>query len=149
PSCRKGLRTDLQFVDEVFLHRVCDSGVVTLRDLAFGRYLNLRRDDVLRPVTFARRHITRKFEILQTGESDVVGTADAGFQHAAAPHGDTVIAADIVNGANFFVTADAAELDVDDPASADLDRLTGVLAGMNRFIKTDWRLDVFLQLCMV
>ena len=44
-----------------------------------------RIDDVLRPISFARGHITRQREIRQSRNRNVVRTANSGFQHSPAP----------------------------------------------------------------
>ena len=46
--------------------------------------------------------------------------SDSRFEHPAAPHGDAVLPADLFHPARFDVTAHSSELDVDDPAGAEL-----------------------------
>jgi len=54
-----------------------------------------------------------------------------------------------MNSLRFSMTAHSAELDIDNPASADLNRLTRIVCRMDRFVKTDWRLDLFLKFSVV
>ncbi len=61
-------------------------------------------------------------------------TADAGFQHPAAPHGDAVILAEIVNAVRHCVPSNPAQLDIDDLAGAEFDCGACLLFGVDAFI---------------
>src|SRR5215469_13077033 len=94
-----------------------------LRDVdgATWGHFNLRLDDVLIPVAPARGNVAGQRKSGKSGHRDVVGAADAGFQHATAPYGDPQGAAQVVDAPRFSVPADPAQLDVDNPACAQFD----------------------------
>ena len=94
-----------------------------LRDLdcALGSYGYFGRDYVFVPVAFAGGDVAGEREIGERGQRDVLGTADAGFEHAAAPDGDAVLLTKIVNAPPEGVAADAPELYVDDFAGPEGD----------------------------
>ena len=71
--------------------------------------------------------------------------ADPHLEHAATPHRDPCLAADVVDAARRRQTADTSGLDVDDPRRAELDRLARVVAGVDRLVETDRRVDLTLQ----
>src|SRR5215470_3097166 len=75
--------------------------------------------------------------------------ADSGLQHASTPDRNSVVAADVVDGARFPVPADSSEFDIDNPARTELDCLPGISGGMNRFIKADRCRNLFLKLRVV
>src|SRR5262245_39351293 len=56
-----------------------------------------------------------------------------------------MIAADIMNRSGLGVTANAAEFDIDDPASADLNRFARVRRRMNGLVETNRRRNLFLK----
>src|SRR5215472_3934566 len=100
----------------------------SLRDVDGATWgdFNLRLDDVLIPVAAAGGNVAGQRKSGKSGHRDVVGAADAGFQHATAPYGDPQGAAQIVNAPRFSVSADPAKLDVDNPACAQFDSGGGV-----------------------
>ena len=55
-----------------------------------GRDGDGRFDDVLFPITMGRRYVAGEREAGEGGHCDVVGSADAGFEHSAAPNGDII-----------------------------------------------------------
>src|SRR5438477_2740594 len=75
----------------------------------------------------------------------VRGAADAHLQHAAAPHRDPALKADVVDLLRLRETADASGLDVDDPCRADLDRLARVLGRVDRLVEAYRWTDLLLQ----
>src|SRR3990172_11916478 len=75
-------------------------------------------DDILGPVAAAGRYVAGQREIGQRRKRDVMRAADAGFQHAAAPHRNALVAAEIMNAPRRAVAAHAAQLDIDDAAGA-------------------------------
>src|SRR6266568_883878 len=105
----------------------------------------LRIDDVFLPVAFAGSDIAREGEIGKRREGDIVRAADAGFEHAAAPDGDAVTLAEIVDAPRHGVTADTAKLDVDDLAGAQFDGGTRLLFRMNALIQTNWGVEFLLK----
>src|SRR5881396_960851 len=75
----------------------------------------------------------------------VVRPADAHLEHPSAPHGHVVRGADVVHALRRSEPADPPGLDVHDPRCADRDRLARVLAGVDRLVETDGRLDLALE----
>src|SRR2546430_7616000 len=72
--------------------------------------------------------------------------AEAGSQHPAAPHWNSMLLAKIVNAPRHRVPADAAELDVDDLAGAQLDGGPRLLFRVDALVQADRRVQPFLQL---
>ena len=58
---------------------------------------NFRVNDVFGPIALAGGNITGQGESRQRGHGDVVGAADAGLEHAAAPHRNVAGAANVVD----------------------------------------------------
>src|SRR5271156_4765866 len=112
---------------------------------ASRRDFHFRLDDVFGPVAAAGGYVARKREIRQRGHGDVVRAADAGFQHASAPDGDSFLLAEIMNAAGCGVAAEAAELHIDYFAGADFDGGAGVLDVVNTFVETDGSFELALQ----
>ena len=73
----------------------------------------------------------------------------ARFEHAAAPDGNAVRLSQVVNAQGFAKPADATELDVDDAAGLQPDRLFGVMHGANAFVEADGRVELRLQRRMI
>src|SRR5271155_3658952 len=112
---------------------------------AFCGDLHFRLDDVFGPVAAAGGNVAGKREVRQRGHRDVVRAADAGFEHASAPHGDGFLLAEIVNPARGGVAADAAELHIDNFAGADFDGGAGVLDIVDALVEADGRFQLALQ----
>src|SRR5260221_14021600 len=72
--------------------------------------------------------------------------ANPGLEHTAAPHGNLFRLATIVDLLRRRVSTDASELDIDDPAGAQLDSRAGVFVGVGAFIKTNPSIEFSLQL---
>ena len=83
--------------------------------------------DVLVEVTVGGGDVARQAEPGKRGQREVRGPAETGLQHAAAPHGDVLRHAHIVDGACLEVTPDASRLDVHDRARAEGDGRGGGL----------------------
>src|SRR5260221_14267098 len=79
------------------------------------------------------------------GHGDVVGAAYAGFEHAAAPDGDGIFGAEVVDAFGLQGAADAAELDVDDFAGAEGDGGFGLFVGVDALVEADGGLQIFLD----
>src|SRR5271166_2510141 len=114
-------------------------------DCAVWRYGDFGRDYIFVPVAAASGDVTWEGEVGEGGHSDILRTADAGFEHAAAPNGYVVALAKIVNALGLEETADATEFDVDDLAGAESDGSFGLFVGVNTLVETDGRLKVFLD----
>ena len=135
--------------DEIVIELVAEAGLVANRDGAVRRGFHRGLDDVALPVALAGRDIAGQHEIRQRGERDVVRAADARFQHAAAPHRNAGGLRDIVHALRFGEAAHAAQLDIDDAAGAQSDRLLGVMRGADAFVQADGRLQLRLQLGVI
>src|SRR6202789_3433005 len=108
-------------------------------------HFHFRLDDVFGPIAAAGGNVAGQREIRQRGHGDVVGAADAGFEHAAAPHRNRFRLTQIVNFPGGGVAADAAEFHIDDFAGADFDRGAGVLVIVNTSVEADRRFELALQ----
>ena len=114
----------------------------------FG-HLDFRIDYIRGEVAPACGHVTRQREIRQGREVDIVGTADAAFQHATVPDGNGVSCGQIVDLDGLGVPADPPWLDVDHPAGSELDGFRGAADGVQRLIQADRRAEAGLQPGMV
>src|SRR5580698_5348050 len=66
-----------------------------------------------------------------------MGTSNAGFKHASAPHRNIVRCADIVDSLGLGKAADSAGFDVDNAAGANLNGLRGIASVMDGFVETN------------
>src|SRR5216683_6558011 len=114
--CQERLAANGQGFDAVALYLEATPDGGWHDDLAFGADRDCGLDDVLGPVTAGGRNVAGKREVRQRGQSDIVGAADSGLQHAAAPDRDAAFLGGIVDGDRFAEAADAANLDVEDAA---------------------------------
>src|SRR5262245_10262131 len=109
-----GLLPDRDAADVVVIELVAEAGLIADFDGAprsgFDGWLN----DVLLPIAFARGDVAGEYEIGEGGERDVVRASDAGFEHAAAPNGNTRSLRDVVNTLGFGKSAHTAQFDVYD-----------------------------------
>jgi hypothetical protein len=78
----------------------------------------------------------------------MVGTSYGRVDHAATPHRNLARLAELLNRGGFAVTADSSELNVDHSARAQLHRCCRVPHIANRFIETDRRRELLLQMGM-
>ena len=131
--------------DAVEARGEADAG--TLRDVdgALGSDGYFRRDHVFVPITLAGGDVAGEREIGERGHGDVLRATDAGFEHAAAPDGDVVFLAEIVDAFGFMESADAAKLDVDDFAGAERDGGFGLFVGVDALVEADGGLEIFLD----
>ena len=120
---------------------VAEARLVADLDRAARRGLHGGPDDVPLPVALAGRDVAGQDEIGQRRERDVVRAADARLQHAAAPDRNAGRLRDVVDLLRFGEAADAAQLDVDDAAGPQLDRLLGVMRGADALVEADRRLE--------
>src|SRR3984885_8457209 len=100
PASRSGAKRLLpycQFFDEIFLNAITGPGLVADRNHSLPRNLHFRIDDVFLPVSLRGRDVSGQAEILQRRQRDVVGPADAGFEHAPAPDRNSLGEADFVD----------------------------------------------------
>src|SRR6202007_1039259 len=112
-------------------------------DCAGGRDGYFGSDYVFVPVTLAGGYVAGEGEVGEGGHGDVLGAADAGFEHAAAPDGDGIFLAEIVDTFCLEEAADAAEFDVDDFAGAESDGGFGLLVGVDALVEADGRFEIF------
>jgi len=99
----------------------------------------------LLPVAGAGGDVAGQREVGLGGHGDVVGAAYTGLQHAAAPDGDGIFGAEIVDAFGLQVAADAAEFDVDDFAGTEGDGGFGLFVGVDALVKADGSLQIFLD----
>ncbi len=105
-----------------------------------------RLGDVLLVVAAGGGRVARQGEARESRQRDVRGTAEARLEHPAAPDGDAVLDADVVDAARLEVAADAAGLDVDDAACAERDRVLRGSSRGDRLVEADRRADEPRQL---
>ena len=98
-----------------------------------------------RPVALRCRHIARQRKALERGKRNVVRAANAGLQHAAAPHRNAALHRRIVHRDGLGEAAHAARLDVDDAAGFHVDRRQRIAPVADRFVQADRRLQPLLQ----
>src|SRR5262245_14792930 len=83
-------------------------------------------DDILGPIAPAGTDVSRKGEVRQRRKCNIMRAPDSGFQHAPAPDRDTAALAKVVDPARRPVATDPAELNIDDPAGAQLNGRGGL-----------------------
>src|SRR5260370_14114090 len=105
-------------------------------------------DDVFGPVTLAGGDVAGQRKVSQGGESNIVRSADAGFEQAAAPHRNAVIAAEIMDAPRRSKSTHAAQLHINDAAGAQRDGGLGVLFAVDALVEADRRLESALQFHM-
>src|SRR5205085_11629934 len=138
-----------ELVYQIGLDLVAGAGVVSHGNRSSWTDFDFRMDDVLRPIAFGCGDITGQAEVREGGKRDVVRASNAGFEHAAAPHRNTIALTDVVNGNGFAKPADPADLDIDDAAGAQFDGFLGVADGADGFVETNGCLQKPLQLCVL
>lgn len=82
--------------------------------------LELGRDQVPLPIAPAGGDVPREGEARKAGQGQIVGPAHPRLEHAPAPDGDAVLTTQVVDRHGVAEAADAARLDVDDPACPEL-----------------------------
>src|SRR5258708_4958317 len=100
-----------EFFDALAARFQTEAGTRGYANRPLRRDGTFRIDDVFLPVSFAGSNIPGGGEIGKRRECDIVRATDAGFEHAAAPAGDAVPLAEIVDAPRHGVTADATKLD--------------------------------------
>src|SRR5690625_3429778 len=81
--------------------------------------------DVFVPVTVGAGGVAGQHEVFEAAQVQVVGPAEAGFEHPAAPDGSTERECHVVGAPRLQVPAHAADLQVDDPAGVEFQCLPG------------------------
>src|SRR5260370_15293292 len=71
--------------------------------------------------------------------------ADARLEHAAAPYGNTMGLRQIVDSQSFPKSAHAPELDVENPAGLEPDRLLRMVHRADAFVQADGRVELGLE----
>src|SRR5579859_1227906 len=92
-------------------------------------------DHVFDPITLAGGDIAGKRIAGKGRGGDVVGAADATFEHAAAPGRNIFVQAIRLDGAGARMAADAAEFDIDDAGGAEFNGRFGVAQVTNGFVE--------------
>ena len=95
-----------------------DAGTRRDGNRSIGTNHDLGIDQVRREISPAGGHIARQREPGERRQMNIVRAADATFQHAAVPDRRAVRGRNVVHSNRLRVPADAARLDVDDPARA-------------------------------
>src|SRR5438477_6287987 len=134
-----------QTLDEVTIHRKTQTGCLRYANCAFAAYFDFGLNDVFVPISLAGGNISRQSETRLSRHGNVVGATDPGLQHASAPDGDSVFAADVMNLASASVSSHAPELDVDDAAGVQLDCSFGMTRIRDALVQTDRGADLRLQ----
>src|SRR5580704_14706603 len=96
-------------------------------DRTLRGYFDRGHDDVAFPVAAACRNVAGKREVGQRGQSDVMGPANPGFQHAAAPDRNSGAGAHIMHAFGLRESAHTPEFDIYDPPGRQTDRLRGMM----------------------
>src|SRR5215472_479526 len=136
---------DGEFFDQVEPRLESDAGPRGNANRPLRRDGDFRSDDVFRPITLAGGHVARKRKIWQRGERNIVSAPDAGFEHASAPHRDAMLLAEVMDATRHGEAPDTTELDINDFASAKFHRRTGLLFGVDAFVKANRRFQSFLK----
>src|SRR5713226_5572410 len=116
---------------------------------AAGGDFDGRIDDVLFPIAFAGRNIARHRVARQGRDGNVVSPPDATLKHAAAPYGYVAGEAQSLDLASARMTADTAQLDVDDAGSPEVQSGFRITDVANRFVEANRSLQLLLELCMI
>src|SRR5882672_4490193 len=147
-ACAPGFFFDGPAFDEFTADMITEAGCIGNANGALRRNFNFRFDDVFGPVAFAGGNVARQGIAGEGSNGDVVGAADAGFEHAPAPNGNIFCEAVTLACACTGMAANAAEFYVDDARGAEFDgcgRIANVLDG---FIEAERSLQEFLQFGM-
>ncbi len=134
--------------DEFVADMIAESRRLRDANRALGRDVHFGLDDVFGPITLASGNVAGERVAGKRGNGYVVSAADAAFQHAATPGRNVLVEAVSLNLARAGVTADAAELYVDDAAGAEFNGSLCVAQMVNRLIETNLRLDLLLKFCV-
>src|SRR6185437_4291823 len=126
-----------QPLHQIEIEIVTETGLVAYGDCSVRAHLDRRHDDVLLPIALAGRNIAGQDEVRQRREGDVMGPANAAFQHAPAPDWDTVRLAEVVNAFCLCEAPDPAEFHIDDSSSFQADGLLRVVRGPDALVQAD------------
>src|SRR6266700_1772237 len=133
-------------LDEVEPWLESDAGPRRNTNRALRRHGDYWRDNIFCPVALAGRHVAGKRKIGQRRKRNVVRAANPRLKHAAAPHRNTVLLADVVNPARHAVAAHPAHFDIDDLARPQLHGRLRLLFAVHAFIQANRSLKPFLKL---
>src|SRR2546425_13002526 len=133
--------------DQVAADRIANAGLLRNNDCAARSDFDGGIDDIFVPVAAAGGDVAGKGEAGESGKGNIVGAADSGFEHSAAPDGDFLGGTIFLDGAPAGMSADAAEFDVDDAARAQFDRRGSIAYMADRFVQADGRAEALLKFC--
>jgi len=131
--------------DEFVADMIAESRRLRDSNRALGRNVYLGLDDVFGPITLAGGNVAGQHVAGKSRSGNVVSAADAGLEHAATPGRNVLVEAISLNLARAAVAADAAELYVDDAASAECNGGLCVAKVLDGFVEADAGLDLLLQ----
>ena len=100
-------------VDQFTLHGIAQAGTGRSANRTVGADVDFGFDNVFAPIATTGGNVSGESESRQRGHSDVMSAADSRFQHAAAPHRDAAVEADIVYSSSPGVSADTSEFNID------------------------------------
>ena len=85
----------------------------------------------------------------QAADGHVRGPTDAELVHAATPHRDLAGKTQVVHAPRLAQAAESTDLDVDDAAAAEVQRLAGVVDRMDALVQADRGLELRLQASVI
>src|ERR1051325_4304728 len=134
---RQPLFANGQFFYQIETRFEADSWTAWNANRSLFGYRNFRLDYIFLPVALARGNVAGQRKIRKRRQRNIVSAANSGFQHTAAPYGDIVRLAEVVDAACRSEAAYTAEFDVDDATGAKPNGGYGLLFGVNTFVEAN------------
>src|SRR5215469_2015895 len=134
-----------QLLDEIMPQFIPAARLVGDGDDALRRHDYFGFDDVIFPIALRGRDVAWQLEIQKCRECHIVGAANSGFEHAAAPHGYGEALGDVVHCDGVGEAANAPYFDVDDATGAKLERGFRVARAADGFVEAYRGFYRFLQ----
>src|ERR1700730_3391964 len=101
--------------------------------------LNFRLDDIFVPIPLARRDISRQYEPRKCRHGNIVGAPDTRFQHSPAPHRNRMLHTQVMYLLGPSMSPHSSQLNINDPAGAQLDRRFCMGGIVNALIQANGR----------
>src|SRR5580704_12129308 len=136
-------------IQKIAIDAVAESRFIAYCDGPARRHFHRGLDNIASPVALAGRYIARQHEVGKRSQRDIVRAADAGFEHSSTPYGNSGGLSDVMHALGFSKSTDAAELDINDPASLHIDGLFGLVRAPDAFIQADGGFKLGLQLRVI